>query len=102
MTDRHLRDMMQHRKERGSFDGDVDEFCDSVVRNIGREKASHSIIQCADGRTLLTVRKPLADGGWVTTMEDITERRNLEQEREDRKSTRLNSSHLGISYAVFC
>src|SRR5258705_1431264 len=23
-------------------------------------------------------------------------------ERGDRKSTRLNSSHLGISYAVFC
>src|SRR5205814_10240396 len=23
-------------------------------------------------------------------------------ERKDRKSTRLNSSHLGISYAVFC
>src|SRR5437899_10134094 len=23
-------------------------------------------------------------------------------ERADRKSTRLNSSHLGISYAVFC
>src|SRR5437899_9612294 len=23
-------------------------------------------------------------------------------ERENRKSTRLNSSHLGISYAVFC
>src|SRR5262245_54629124 len=25
-----------------------------------------------------------------------------QQLREDRKSTRLNSSHLGISYAVFC
>src|SRR5262245_64569037 len=25
-----------------------------------------------------------------------------EQVRGDRKSTRLNSSHLGISYAVFC
>src|SRR5438045_3817000 len=24
------------------------------------------------------------------------------QEAQDRKSTRLNSSHLGISYAVFC
>src|SRR5262245_64083108 len=23
-------------------------------------------------------------------------------EQQDRKSTRLNSSHLGISYAVFC
>src|SRR5205807_3586206 len=26
----------------------------------------------------------------------------IEAEREDRKSTRLNSSHLVISYAVFC
>src|SRR5262245_64679748 len=26
----------------------------------------------------------------------------LHQRGEDRKSTRLNSSHLGISYAVFC
>src|SRR5437899_6841355 len=26
----------------------------------------------------------------------------LAPERIDRKSTRLNSSHLGISYAVFC
>src|SRR5258705_6281763 len=25
-----------------------------------------------------------------------------EEKRRDRKSTRLNSSHLGISYAVFC
>src|SRR5258705_6433562 len=26
----------------------------------------------------------------------------LVQAQQDRKSTRLNSSHLGISYAVFC
>src|SRR5262245_64342428 len=26
----------------------------------------------------------------------------VEQQDLDRKSTRLNSSHLGISYAVFC
>src|SRR5690606_40324808 len=28
--------------------------------------------------------------------------RELEQARKDRKSTRLNSSHVKISYAVFC
>src|SRR5262245_45255187 len=28
--------------------------------------------------------------------------RNRPLQEEDRKSTRLNSSHLGISYAVFC
>src|SRR5258705_8736448 len=26
----------------------------------------------------------------------------MQMDLEDRKSTRLNSSHLGISYAVFC
>src|ERR1035441_10948875 len=26
----------------------------------------------------------------------------IERRKPDRKSTRLNSSHLGISYAVFC
>src|SRR5260221_3107360 len=26
----------------------------------------------------------------------------VEQDERDRKSTRLNSSHTGISYAVFC
>src|SRR5205814_6502674 len=30
------------------------------------------------------------------------QRHRTAPEPEDRKSTRLNSSHLGISYAVFC
>src|SRR5215831_14958065 len=30
------------------------------------------------------------------------EQRDHDGDGEDRKSTRLNSSHLGISYAVFC
>src|SRR5256885_7987842 len=37
-------------------------------------------------------------GAWVF----MEEPRLLSQPREDRKSTRLNSSHLVISYAVFC
>src|SRR5437899_8734237 len=35
---------------------------------------------------------------WVT----FPERRSSASTLTDRKSTRLNSSHLGISYAVFC
>src|SRR3989449_6391207 len=37
-----------------------------------------------------------------TLAEDVTERRALEEQLRDRKSTRLNSSHGYISYAVFC
>src|SRR3712207_7834649 len=37
-----------------------------------------------------------------TTHEQRVELRVLRDEGEDRKSTRLNSSHANISYAVFC
>src|SRR5699024_11318503 len=30
------------------------------------------------------------------------QQKELEQLKQDRKSTRLNSSHVSISYAVFC
>src|ERR1039458_7101159 len=33
---------------------------------------------------------------------DFTDETSLLNPETDRKSTRLNSSHLGISYAVFC
>src|SRR5256885_6934143 len=36
--------------------------------------------------------------GWVRPVHRAAQRRS----RKDRKSTRLNSSHLVISYAVFC
>src|SRR5437868_10085528 len=40
----------------------------------------------------------------VTAGEDVLGQVQLERRREDRdrKSTRLNSSHVSISYAVFC
>ena len=52
------------------------------MRNIARGQVDHSIMQCADGRSFMAVNKPLAHGGWVATIEDITERRKLEQERD--------------------
>jgi diguanylate cyclase (GGDEF)-like protein/PAS domain S-box-containing protein len=75
-------DLIQHRKDTGSFNGDVDEFCSNILRNVARGEVSHSIMDSADGRSVQIVNKPLAQGGWVATIEDVTERRNLEQERD--------------------
>jgi len=82
-------DLIRYRKETGSFDGDVEQFCSSVLRNVALGKVTHSTLRAADGRTVLIVNKPLAHGGWVATIEDITERRNLEEER-DRNYAFLN------------
>ena len=51
------------------------------MRNVAQGKVTHMTMESA-GRSYLIVNKPLAQGGWVATIEDITERRNLEQERD--------------------
>src|SRR5256885_5737844 len=44
----------------------------------------------------------LAGFGWVPVDPADVRKVVLEEKAQDRKSTRLNSSHLVISYAVFC
>ncbi|MDA9505481.1 diguanylate cyclase [Bradyrhizobium sp. CCBAU 11386] len=84
----HIREAMYHRKERDAFDGDVEEFCADVMRIVAEGTVSTRTHQLANGRAFQVINTPLAQGGWVATIEDITERRNLEQER-DRNHTFL-------------
>ena len=72
----HFRDLIQHRQDTGSYDGDVDEFCSAIMRNVAQGKVTHMNME-SGGRSYLIVNKPLAQGGWVATIEDITERQNL-------------------------
>jgi diguanylate cyclase (GGDEF)-like protein len=76
----HFRDLIAHRKETGSFRGDVDEFCSSVLRNVAQKQVTHSIVETTDGRSIEIVNQPLANGGWVATQEDISERRRAEKQ----------------------
>src|SRR5688572_30953491 len=52
-----------------------------------------------DGLGGRTVKGSPATGGWLTSSQSPAWRT---PSRQDRKSTRLNSSHSQISYAVFC
>jgi diguanylate cyclase (GGDEF)-like protein/PAS domain S-box-containing protein len=78
----HYYDLIQHRKDTGSYDGDVREFCDPIMRDISQGKSNSTVMETPDGGAYLVINKPLAAGGWVATIEDITERRRLEQERD--------------------
>ncbi len=84
----HIHEAMYHRKERGTFDGDVISFCAEVMRIVAEGTVSRRITELADGRAFQIINTPLEQGGWVATIEDITERRMLEQER-DRNQTFL-------------
>ncbi len=73
-----FRDLVAHRKQTGSFKGDVDAFVSTVLRNVALGKITHSTVETADGRSILMVNQPLKSG-WLTTHEDITERTRAEE-----------------------
>jgi diguanylate cyclase (GGDEF)-like protein/PAS domain S-box-containing protein len=77
-----FRDLIRHRKETGSFAGDVGEYRASTLRDLTPGRATGLIIDTTDGRSIRIVNQPMANGGWVATHEDITERKLLEEERD--------------------
>jgi diguanylate cyclase (GGDEF)-like protein len=76
---RLFREVMKHRKETGSFEGDDEEFCTGVLKNVADQKLTHTILQTKAGRSYQIVNQPLSEGGWVTTHEDITALRRSEE-----------------------
>jgi diguanylate cyclase (GGDEF)-like protein/PAS domain S-box-containing protein len=76
------RAIMHHRAETGSFAGDPDEFYDKVRRSLTNGEVITTIASSTDGRWFQIVNQPLSQGGWVATVEEITERQRLEQERD--------------------
>src|SRR5258707_6280103 len=65
-----------------------------VPQSVGRDSIDRSF-----GQTIVGARRARAARAWCF---DDADCRNLGRHRQDRKSTRLNSSHANISNAVFC
>ena len=74
-----LRDLLRHRIERGSFSGDPDEYTARLAEGIAEGKTFNNIVNLPDGRAVSVVNKPVADGGWLATHEDVTERQRSEE-----------------------
>jgi len=74
-----IQRLIGHRKETGSFDGDVEEFCAAIIRNVSLGKATRQLTEAPGGRAIEIVNRPLKGGGWVATIEDITPRKRAEE-----------------------
>ena len=74
-----FRELIAHRKQTGSFSGDVDEYCSTVMRGTRRGKLVRNLVDGPKGRTIQIMNQPLPDGGWLATLEDITERTRYDE-----------------------
>src|SRR5262245_21885849 len=69
---------------------------------IDAEKAAPHERDAARGQVCGTDAREIASAEQAVVEARAAQVRVLQLDVRDRKSTRLNSSHLGISYAVFC
>jgi diguanylate cyclase (GGDEF)-like protein len=72
-----LRDLILHRQQLGSFAGDVDAYCAKFI-DPHNDEIRDTEIDIPDGRRIKLIYKRSPDGGWATTLEDITERSRFE------------------------
>ena len=75
-----FRELLMHRQETGTFSENVDEYIEGILGKMAEGGAFQRILATADGRSIQVLYQPLADGGWVTTLEDFTERRRADEQ----------------------
>src|SRR5205814_9439676 len=97
-----------------ALDPAASEFYDGSAyvfkKSDGRKLSSNEMIAYwkgwAEKYPIISIEDGMAENdwdGWKSLTEALGQRLQLVgDDLLDRKSTRLNSSHLGISYAVFC
>jgi len=75
-----LGEVLRWRREHGALDRDPEEVRGELLAGLAKSLHSTYAFETADGRTISIASRAMADGGWVATHEDITERRRAEEE----------------------
>src|ERR1039458_7703980 len=81
-----IRDLLDARIVAGTFPLDPGSYDADLRAALKQGKAFTLNFELADGRVIAVVNQPMADGGWVATHEDITERKKNERELEHTRS----------------
>jgi diguanylate cyclase (GGDEF)-like protein len=75
-----FRDVIELRREAGTFNGDPAAYTEEFLATMASGTTDRRVVEIPDGRTISILSQPMPGGGWVSTHEDITERRRSEQQ----------------------
>ena len=73
-----MREVLEARVKAGSYYGSPDTYVDRRLNAYSVAEPSDTYVELANGRTVHSVRRPMSDGGWLATHDDVTERRRVE------------------------
>jgi methyl-accepting chemotaxis protein len=77
-----LHDLFHQRVKVGTFAGDIDQYISGVMQEIREGKPIDKTLEMGDGQIYAISNRPMPDGGWVSTHQDVTLQLRAEQERD--------------------
>ena len=96
-----LQNLLKYRISNGSFTRDPVEYRRDLVGAMSAGKTTSTEVKSANGRSITVINRPMPDGGWVATHEDITERRDAERERVSMQEQQQRRAVIEQAIAVF-
>ncbi len=96
-----LRALIEHRKQTGLFTGDTKKYCKYILDSVATGKITKWTITAGDGRLVQAMNHPMPNGGFVSTHEDVTERTNLQKERDDIAEQQRRRGVIDTMIAAF-
>ena len=76
-----LSEVLARRVAKGTFSRDPHQYRTEFLTAVGQGRTIEHEVKSAGGRLLLVMNHPMKGGGWIGTHEDITERRQAEEQR---------------------
>ena len=96
-----LRDVLEYRVAQGTLVGNAEDYRIKLMDAMRAGKTTSNVIESGNGRFIAVVNRPMADGGWVGTHHDITERRQMEKERDEMALREARRTVVDSAIAAF-
>jgi len=75
-----LAQLLALRAQKGTFSRDVHQYRLELLAEVGKGHTMASEVKSTHGRVIQVLNHPMTGGGWIGTHEDITDRRQSEQQ----------------------
>ncbi len=94
-------DLLKYCVANGTFSADPEKYVGDLKTTTAQGKAASQEVKTGDGRVISVVHQPIAGGGWVTTHEDVTDRKLAEEQlRRTQKFLDTVVEHVPVPILV--
>lgn len=92
-------DLLKYRFATGTFSLDPEEYVRDLPAKIAQGKMAKHLVETGSGHVIMVTNRPMANGGWVATHEDVTEK-VLAEKLSERQKAQLDAALENMSQGL--